>query len=61
MHFLKSFDDAKIDEMPKAKKECIPALRFIWAASKELIPSVPIVPSDNEDAIQCGIDLDAKY
>ena len=37
VHFLKSFDDAKIDEMPKAKKACIPALRFIWAASKELI------------------------
>ena len=61
LHFLNSFDNAKIDKMPKAKKECISALRFIWAASKDLIPSVPIVPSDNEDAIQYGIDLDAKY
>ena len=57
---LNSFDDLNIKDMPKAKKECIPALRWIYAASQGKIPAVTITPTVQDAAIQYGIDLDRK-
>lgn len=58
---LNSFDNLKLKDMPKAKKECIPALRWIYAAGQGKISAVTITPTVRNAVLQYGIDLDEKY